>query len=370
MTAPKVTVLMPVYNGERYVGEAIESILAQTFTDFELLIVDDGSTDRTLSILREYARQDRRVVVLQNGSNLGLVPTLNRGLSATRGEYIARMDADDVSLPERLARQVAYMDQHPEVGVLGTNIVYIDAEGRLLNGGRPKARRPMSSTLIHWMLLWRCAIYHPTVMIRRSVLEQTGFTYDPNFRHAEDRDLWTRLAKRTTIASLPDVLLHYRIRPTSICRVHRKEQQAKDTAITRRELIALLGQPLSESALHTLLDAFRAGEEGDAFCDFAGAADLLFQAWRRFCERPLERADQRAVERDVAWRLLVLGRAAALHSSGAALRMLWRLRYLSPGVLLTPETIRGMAGVLLRRMGLRRPARLKPLRSGTGGRDA
>ncbi|HEC35643.1 MAG TPA: glycosyltransferase [Anaerolineae bacterium] len=366
MTAPKVSVLMPVYNGERYVAEAIESILAQTFADFEFIIVDDGSTDGTPSILAEYARQDPRIALLTNGANRGLVPTLNRGLKACRGEYIARMDADDISLPERLARQVTCMDQHPEVGVLGTNIAYIDSGGRLLNGGRPKDPEPMSPAMVHWSLLWHCAIYHPTVMVRRRVLEWTGFAYDPAFRHAEDRDLWTRLAPHTTIASLSEILVHYRILPTSVCRAHRGEQRARDRAITHRELTILLGHAPSDEALNTAARVFARDRLGP-HRDFAGAAHLLLRAYWRFGQRPLSPADWRQIERDVARRLLVIGREAALHSPHAALQMLRRLRYLSLGALLAPETARGVTGVLLRMVGLRRPARPDGSRSAIGG---
>jgi len=368
MTPPKVSVLMPVYNGERYVREALESILAQTFTDYEFIIVDDGSTDGTPFILAEYARQDPRIVLLTNGANRGLVATLNRGLEAARGQYIARMDADDVSLPERLARQVAYLDQHPEVGVLGTNVAYIDSEGRFLNGGRPKDPQPLSPTLLQWLLLWRCAIYHPTVMLRRSILAETGLAYDPAFRHAEDRDLWTRLAPYTLIASLPEVLVYYRVLPTSRSRASLKALRLWDRSITHRELTALLGHAPPEGAVEMLDSVFARYELGTER-EFVRASDVLLQAYWRFCQRPLAPADRREVEQDVAWRLLLLGREAALRSPRDALRVLWRLRALSPRTLFVPATARGLAGVLLRMAGFRRPARSRPLHSSVGGKS-
>jgi hypothetical protein len=351
MKEPRVSVLMSVYNEERYVGQAIDSILGQTFTDLELIVVDDGSTDASPAIFADYALRDRRVVVLKNDTNHGLVPSLNRGLAAARGEYISRMDGDDVSLPERLARQVLYMDRHPEVGVLGANIAYIDAEGGLLDGGRPKDAGPLSAGVIRWMLLWRCAIYHPTVMIRHSVLKSTGFTYDSQFRHAEDRDLWTRLASHTRIASLPEVLVHYRVLPTSVCRVHRREQRSKDQAITRRELTMLLGAVSSVEAAETLISVFTRHNPGP-HRDFVGAADLLLQAYRRFCEQSLSWTDRRRIEEDVAQRLLVIGREAALQSPGATLQVLWTLRRLSPRALLSISVVRGVTGVCLRAIGL------------------
>lgn len=356
MTTPRVSVLMPVYNEERYVGKAIESILHQTFTDFELIVVDDGSTDSTPGILSDYARRDTRVVLLGNGTNQGLVPTLNHGLAAARGEYVARADANDVSLPGRLAHQVSFMDQHPAVGVLGTNMAYIDAEGRFLYGGRPKDRYSLCPALIRWMLLWRCAIYHTTVMIRKILLERTGFAYDSAYRHAEDRDLWARLAPHTAVASLPEVLVHCRLLATGVSRDFNKEQRAKSHAITRRELTKLLGAAPSEKTIETLISVFTRHNLG-AHHDFVGAADLLFQAYQRFREQSLSRTDQRQIEKDVALRLLVIGQEAALHSPRAAFQVLWRLRHLSPGLLVSIKTTRGVIGVFLKTIGLRRPER-------------
>ena len=118
---PKISVVMPAYNAENYIREAIDSILAQTFRDFEFLIIDDGSTDHTVEIIRSYS--DSRIRLYQNERNMGVAATLNRGLDLARGEYIARMDADDISLPERFAKQAAYMDAHPDVAVCGSNII-------------------------------------------------------------------------------------------------------------------------------------------------------------------------------------------------------------------------------------------------------
>jgi glycosyltransferase involved in cell wall biosynthesis len=131
---PRITVLMPVHNGEPYLDASVRSILGQTYGDFEFLVIDDGSTDGSARILRAY--QDPRFRIVENGRNLGVVETLNRGLSLSRGEYVARMDCDDESLPERLERQVSFLDSHPEVGVLGTSGDLIDGDGRFLAGFR------------------------------------------------------------------------------------------------------------------------------------------------------------------------------------------------------------------------------------------
>jgi len=363
---PKVSVLMAVYNCERYLPQAIDSILNQTYSNFEFLIVNDGSTDNTGDILARYADRDQRIIVIRNEANVGLTQSLNRGLEIAQGKYIARMDADDVSLPERFALQVRYLEQHPEIGVLGANVVYIDADGRTMYRGRPRPKdiRPASPDVIKWTLLWRCPISN--VMARRAVFERTGLTYDPEFKTTQDRDLYTRLSKYTVVARLTEATVYLRVHPASISCTRREEQRAMTHAITRRELTTLLDGVSSEEAMETLISVFTRHNLG-AHRDFVGAADLLFQACWRFCQQPLSQADRRRIEEDVAWRMLVIGREAALHSPGAALQVLWRLRYLSLGPLLSIGTARGVAGVFLRTIGLRRPAKPDPSQSAIGG---
>lgn len=339
--------------------KAIDSILGQTFADFELILVEDGSTDNTRAILTDYARRDSRVVLVENGCNKGLVYSLNRGLAMARGEYIARMDADDVSLPERLALQLRYMEQHPEVGVLGTNVVYIDADGRAMHGGRPrpKDRQSLSPDVIKWTLLWRCPIYHPTVMVRRAVFEQTGYTYDSDFRDAEDRELWARLSKYTVIARLPEVTVHYRVLPTSVSRARGEEQRAMGHTITRRELATLLGTVTSNEALETLIGVFsRHDHKTDR--DFVAASDILFEVYRRFCEQPLSEADREQIRADVADRLISVAKEASRYSSKMALSLLWRLRYVPLLHLFSVATIKRILKVVLNSFGIHRRARL------------
>jgi hypothetical protein len=200
---PKVTVLMPVFNGEPYLSEAIASILGQTFTDFELLIIDDGSTDRSRQIVRSL--NDPRVRLLCNDGNLRLIATLNRGLDEAHGMYVARMDADDISLPGRLEAQVAFLDLHPEIGVLGTGIQIIDAFG--VPG--TEILLPGNNALIRWNLALRSPLAHPTVMMRRSIIAAIG-GYRTEPLHCEDYDLWWRASQVTRIANLPTVLLRLR----------------------------------------------------------------------------------------------------------------------------------------------------------------
>lgn len=200
---PKVSVLMPAYNAERFLDEAMESILQQTYTDFELIVVDDGSTDSTPEILRRYVEQDSRVRVLRNETNLGIVHALNWGFAKCRGEYVARMDADDVSMPNRLARQVAVLESDPSILVLGGSVSYMDSEGNLLDVVR---RSQFRHSLLH-----STPLLHPTVIIRKRALDGIETVYEEKYLYAEDYFLWLRLARKGKLDAVPDVVLHYRI---------------------------------------------------------------------------------------------------------------------------------------------------------------
>jgi len=225
-----VTVLTPAYNAAPYVREAVESIRKQTFGQFEYLIFDDGSTDRTPGILQQLAREDERIQLFLKPQGNKDVPThtrwLNEGIEMARGEYIARMDADDISLPERLARQVAYMDAHPNCVLLGGGELAIDEQGDPIELVRhPQKHEEIDSH--HISLRPRgsrmCQICHPTVMMRRqAVLDVGGYWEDRT--PAEDLDLWLRLAERGRLANLPETLVHRRIHSTQVSRLYRDHQ--------------------------------------------------------------------------------------------------------------------------------------------------
>jgi len=200
---PEVSVLMPAYNDAAFVAEALDSVLAQTFTGFEFVIVDDGSTDATGEVIAACAAKDARIRVLTNERNLGIVAALNRGLDACRGRYVARMDADDVALPDRLAKQTARMDADAGVVALGGAIEHIDASGadtgvcrRCATGGSMLAANPL---------------LHPTVMIRREVLETHHLRYQERFRYAEDYFLWLQLSRFGRLGAADEVVLKYRL---------------------------------------------------------------------------------------------------------------------------------------------------------------
>ena len=195
---------MPTYNAAEYIGQAVDSVLSQTCEDFELLIIDDGSTDQTRDILARYS--DPRIRVLSR-ENRGLGATLREGVQLSKGRYIARMDADDECVPERLEVQRSYLASHPDCGMVHSWADVVDAEGRVVTR---KVGKRVDSIALKWQLIWKNAIIHPTVMIKADVLEDHDINYDDALRSSEDLDLWNRLARVTDIEFVPKALLRYR----------------------------------------------------------------------------------------------------------------------------------------------------------------
>ena len=226
---PQVSVLMPVYNAARYLAEAVESVLAQTFTDFEFVIVDDGSTDRSPAMLDAYAKRDARIKIIRR-PNTGIVGALNDGLRECRGELIARMDADDVSLPERFEKQVAYLREHPDVVAVGARVVGIDPYGCVLFHSEHKlAHDEIDAELLNGVG-W--AIVHPAAMLRRDASERVGL-YRSQWQWVEDLDLFLRLAEIGKLANLPAELLHYRQHTESVNRTRSAQQATLADACVR-----------------------------------------------------------------------------------------------------------------------------------------
>lgn len=205
MTAPRVSVLLPVHDGASTIAEAVASILEQTYDDLELLVIDDASTDATPEILAGI--EDPRVRVHRNPVNLHRSRSLNEALDRARGEYVARMDADDVSRPGRLAAQVAYLDAHPDVGICGTWIrTFGHTEGAIW-------RLPTDPDEIKARLLFRSVLAHPTVLMRAAALRAAGLRYREDQRWSEDWELWQRAADHFPLGNVPEVHLDYRSSP-------------------------------------------------------------------------------------------------------------------------------------------------------------
>ncbi len=206
-----VSILLAVYNGETYLKEAIDSLLAQSFKDFELIVVDDGSTDGTATILAAYT--DTRLRVLTAEKNAGLIASLNWGVSVARGKYLARLDADDVAMPDRLENQVRYLDQHPEVALLGTGALLIDSAGKALY----PTYYQQSIAAIPTHLLFRNVFIHSSIMVKTEVLRR--FPFDPTYYLAEDYIVWVQIAEMYQVVALQDAWVQHRIHENNITTV-------------------------------------------------------------------------------------------------------------------------------------------------------
>lgn len=200
---PKISVIMSVYNCEKYLKYAVDSILNQTYKDFEFIIINDGSTDKSREILESY-KDDR--IKLFNNKNKGLTKSLNEAIGYSKGEYIARIDADDIALPERFEKQVKFLDSNPEIVMCGTWADFINEDGEILR----EFRRPVTDRDIKREIVFHNPFIHPSVMMRKSVFDKIGL-YDESFRHAQDYELWTRIVTKFKTANIPEKLLRYRL---------------------------------------------------------------------------------------------------------------------------------------------------------------
>ena len=237
MEKPNITVLMPVHNGEAFVSEAVESIFRQTFYDFEMLIIDDGSTDQTPSILSKLAAKDSRVRVEGGRARLGFSGALNLGFDLARGAYVARMDADDIALPNRLAIQREYLESHPDVGLCG---------GLVKTFGLREGT--FHKPPIFWEETLCCALFdnpfaHPTIMLRRHLIEKYHLRFDPCYCPADDYELWSRCLRLFRCVNLEHVLLHYRVHDQSLTQADWTEMDRHAARVAARELKAL-GLPI------------------------------------------------------------------------------------------------------------------------------
>lgn len=216
----KVSVLMPVYNGAQYLQEAIDSILNQTFKDFEFIIIDDGSSDESAEIIRKNADRDKRIVFIKNEQNSGICVTLNKGLGIASGEYIVRMDCDDIALPYRIEHQVLFMDLHPNVGVAGSFI-------EMFNSNNPTDSHIFKFDVDYREckadLLFSPCLAHPAAIIRASILYHYGIEYDDYYRGMEDFYFWWRVSCYSDITNIPEVLLKYRVHRNQVSQKDRNE---------------------------------------------------------------------------------------------------------------------------------------------------
>lgn len=314
MPAPSISVLMPVHNAAAYVGEAVDSILAQSHADFELLVLDDGSTDESASVVR--SRRDPRIRLISSPRNRGIVGTLNEGLAVAAGRYVARMDADDLAHPERLERQWRFMESHPEVGVCGTAFqTFGDTTGE-------GWVEHFDHDAIAVALLFGNPVCHPTVMLRKEILDTHGLAYPHDFPHAEEYALWSVLVEKCRMANLPERLLRYRTHPGQVSRHKSEEQRRSMSRVIDRGLsgLGIVASPRDHRVHNLFSGAF----------DPLPTAEQRMRAWmekllaanaasHRYCHAELTRQLQSRLEAAIA------KNRGMLSSMAFPRRIRWRL---------------------------------------------
>ena len=291
----EITVLLPIYNGEKYIRKAIDSILCQTFRNFEFLIINDYSTDQSEAIIKTY--NDPRIKFISNKSNLGLIETLNIGLKLAQGEYIARMDQDDISFSYRLEKQIAYLDNHPEIGVCGAGFRIIDNDDKFIT----ETRFTNLSSLLSWQLHFFCPIAHPTVMMRKSLIKKIG-GYNKNALYCEDYDLWTRLNPITHITNINEVLLSLRKHNDNMSRRHFVEQINNSINICS----SLISKTLNEEISSDLIRQIYLNEISDINSAIK-INDLIRRLYESFINaNNFTKLENKLISHDYAHRLLSL----------------------------------------------------------------
>lgn len=230
-----ITVLMPAFNSAPVIQRAIASVLQQRGPSFDFMIIDDGSTDSTCSIVRSYA--DPRIRLIENGENRGVASTLNRGLDLAKGKYILRMDSDDICYPSRFTRQFQFMEKNPEVGISGTWIRFFGDELTVVD------RSPVGSGVIKAYLLFDTPHYHPTVIMRRDFLTRYNLRYDPAFHRTEDYDLWFRAADFFPLENIPEPLLRFRCHTSSVTSTASETMEEQTCMLLRRALLRIGVEP-------------------------------------------------------------------------------------------------------------------------------
>lgn len=279
---------MPVYNGQRYVGEAIASVVGQGYDDFEFVIVDDGSTDDTPAILAEWAARDPRIIVHRSPRNEGIPSALNRGLAAARGEYIARQDADDLCVAGRVAKQVAALDADPNTVLVSTGYEVIDEQGRRRGRLIPSDAHEVIEYLLHFS---NAIGGHGQVMFRRDVVLSLG-NYCVEFDFSQDYDLWSRLVHHGRVVVLPINGMQHRLHDCRVSVVSGKRQQFNSMSISRRNLTAYLGHEVDDRDFASMCSVWRQIDRRGAA---ASAHRLFSEAYARFKETNTNRRHRRRV---------------------------------------------------------------------------
>ena len=261
MDNPKVTILMSFKDGGPFFDEALKSIQHQTMENWELLLVDDGSTDGSLQRARDFVAAEPRACLIENETNIGLAASLNRVVEMARAPFLARMDADDISRPHRLEKQLQHFATDPELGLLGSNIERINRHGRYIPWWPRVSNMPLTHPEIRAQMLFRNPMYHPTIMVRRAALDQSGlkFKYDETFDTTQDYELWARLIQKVKFANMAEPLVQYRKHAGGITTKSTDRQYSNGLRVQRFYCQYLLGDLAWDGLEMQMLRAFSRG---------------------------------------------------------------------------------------------------------------
>jgi hypothetical protein len=331
---------MPAYNAGAYIDEAISSILKQTFHDFEFIIINDGSSDDTASILQRYEQSDGRIRVLHQ-ENQGMIAALNRGCRLAHGEYIARMDADDISYAHRLEKQLEYIERHPQIGILGTWICKLAENGRMIGTWCP----PPNPKVLKWTHFFGVCVAHPSVLMRRRILEELGF-YRNHAVHTEDVDLWLRASAITEFGNVPELLLKYRVWEGSVSQNRR--QSARESHV--QLLASFIKQFLKVEPPIEAVTGLRQTRVGPPFEDLRQirlTAALIQKLHKKFVrENVLTLNERREISWDAAKRVASLALQASRFSRLGSIPIVVRALKLDYRLLGTSAVMKGVGRVM------------------------
>lgn len=324
---PRLTVVTPIYNGARFLAHAIESILSQSFAEFEYILIDDGSTDDSYTVAAAFARRDARIQLVRQARNQGISRTLNRALTMAAGEYVAILDQDDLAREGRLAQQVAYLDAHPALVLVGSQVEIVDSNGAPV-GVRAMPAHP---GVARWDFLLRCCVQHSAATMRRAAAISTG-GYALHHRYAAEYDLFWRMAQQGDVVNLPDVLAAHRIDASQTSHTKAQIQHAEVTLWQWALYRGWLGLETTPAAVQALYAANRDQPLADAG-QFLTAADLLEALYRTYCNRVKPDTATRALlDEEVAWKLFVFASAPMQSQPALATALLARATRYDPAL--------------------------------------
>lgn len=335
MSNPKVSVLLPIYNGEQYLRRTLDSLLQQSFKDFEVVAVNDASTDQSRAIVESY--NDPRIRLIDNPQNVGQTASLQIALENSRAEYVARQDQDDVSLPERFARQVAFLDSHAGVGVLGTSLCVINEHDQVVWGTAAFYSDETLSEMA-WRLLWTDRLVDSSVMFRRRDALKVG-GYNLSYRYAQDYDLWVRLSSEVGVARLPEVLLQLRIHSDNASNRFAEAQQREVYLILSQALTRFLPAELSleDAARIWRVDNLTESQTRDDVFLTTAIIEKTFQAF----SRGLSGQELSSVRKAVAEKIIKIAVRNRASLGWQALRVLFRAWVSYPVLPFQPAVMAG-----------------------------